>query len=121
MLACVYTTLAQPQPTASLTMHRNIVALCIALSIPSLAHAQRSPLIERGQQVYDNNCTTCHGTEMVHPGTGSYDLRKFPKDAKPRFDESVMKGKAPGMPGWTGVISAEDLEALWAYVLTGGK
>jgi hypothetical protein len=57
---------------------------------------------------------------MVNPGTVSYDLRKFPKESKIRFLESVSNGKN-GMPSWKGVLSGDDLERLWLYVLTRGQ
>jgi len=56
---------------------------------------------------------------MVSTG-GVFDLRRFPKDARERFVLSVTNGKLPGMPSWKGQFSAEDLELLWAFVLSGG-
>jgi len=75
---------------------------------------------EQGKGLYDNYCQTCHGEDMVNPGTASYDLRKFPKDGKSRFFESLINGKN-GMPSWKGVIALDDMERLWLYVLTKGK
>ena len=49
---------------------------------------------------------------------GAFDLRKFPSDQKGRFVASVTKGKNT-MPPWGDVLTAEDLDALWAYVMTG--
>ncbi|SNS88083.1 Cytochrome C oxidase, cbb3-type, subunit III [Noviherbaspirillum humi] len=95
-----------------------LIALTLLLAAAT-AHAE-VPLSEAGKSVYENNCITCHGPDMVNPGTVTYDLRKFPKDAKPRFLYSVMNGKG-GMPAWKGTLKPEDVEALWAYVLTEGK
>jgi hypothetical protein len=50
----------------------------------------------------------------------SYDLRKFPKDGKARFIDSVSNGKN-GMPSWKSAIALEDMERIWLYVLTQGK
>jgi mono/diheme cytochrome c family protein len=38
---------------------------------------------------------------------------------KPRFVRSVTNGKRT-MPAWSGVLNSEEVEALWAYVSTGG-
>lgn len=58
---------------------------------------------------------------MVNPGTVSFDLRKFPADEKDRFRNSVLNGKGQGMPAWRGTVSPEQIDLLWAYVMTRGK
>jgi len=75
--------------------------------------------VERGREVYEQYCQTCHGPDMVNPGTVSADLRRFPPEARNRFNDSVLNGKAPGMPSWRGLVTAEELDLLWAYVLAG--
>ena len=57
---------------------------------------------------------------MASAGSSSYDLRRFPKDAGERFTKSINDGKPPGMPGWKGQFSEQDLAHLWAFVLSGG-
>ena len=56
---------------------------------------------------------------MLDP-QGAFDLRAFPKDEKNRFLTSVSKGKNQ-MPPWGGLLSGDDIESLWAYVLEGEK
>jgi len=56
---------------------------------------------------------------MVSTGGGFFDLRTFPVDQKPRFVSSVTNGKR-AMPAWGGVLKAEEIESLWAYVSSGG-
>ena len=85
------------------------------------AQAARPTPAEQGRDLYETNCLTCHGPDMINPGTVSYDLRKFPVDAKPRFVNSVTNGKGQGMPAWRGVVTPEEVDLLWAYVLTRGK
>ena len=46
------------------------------------------------------------------------DLLKFPHDAHARFVDSVTNGKR-NMPPWDDVLSSDDIEALWAYVVAG--
>lgn len=76
--------------------------------------------VEKGKQLYAKNCLHCHGRNMVTPGTVAYDLRQFPESDKPRFETSVMKGKK-NMPPWGDKLSSEQIDDLWAYVLTRGK
>jgi len=57
---------------------------------------------------------------VASPGASSYDLRRFPKDAKARFAQSISDGRPPGMPGWKGQFSEQELAYLWAFVLSGG-
>lgn len=74
----------------------------------------------RGRALYAHHCSHCHGFNMVNAGNISYDLRKFPRDEKARFVNSVLQGKG-GMPPWASTLSAEQIDQLWAYVMTGGK
>lgn len=84
-------------------------------------HAEKPDAVERGRSLYEHYCLICHGHEMVaSAGSSSYDLRRFPRDAKERFVRSISEGKPPGMPGWKGQFSAQDLDGLWAFVLSGG-
>jgi mono/diheme cytochrome c family protein len=75
--------------------------------------------IKKGAATYSQNCSPCHGPRMLDP-QGAFDLRTFPKDQKERFLTSVSKGKNQ-MPPWGGLLSAEDIESLWAYVTEGEK
>ena len=98
-----------------------IALLCILfISQPALAQQTAgASQIERGREVYEQYCQTCHGPDMVNPGTVSADLRRFPPEARNRFNDSVLNGKAPGMPSWRGLVTADELDLLWAYVLAG--
>jgi mono/diheme cytochrome c family protein len=92
-----------------------LLAACAVLAPGALAQQDK---VERGRDLYAQYCETCHGPEMVNPGTVSFDLRRFPADARERFRNSVMNGKG-GMPAWGRVIAPEDVESLWAYVMSG--
>ncbi len=97
--------------------------LCAAVSllvVCNIGHAEGRFTAEQGKVLYDNYCQTCHGEDMVNPGTVSYDLRRFPEGSKARFLESVSNGKN-GMPSWKSVVTPEDMERLWLYVLTRGQ
>ena len=87
-----------------------------------MVQAQDAPVpeqIKKGSATYSQNCSACHGPRMLDP-QGAFDLRAFPRDQKERFLVSVSKGKNQ-MPPWGGLLSADDIESLWAYVIAGEK
>jgi mono/diheme cytochrome c family protein len=73
--------------------------------------------IRTGAAIYSRNCSPCHGSRMQNPDS-AFDLRKFPLDQHERFVSSVTRGKNQ-MPPWGDLLSAADVEALWAYVMAG--
>ena len=75
--------------------------------------------IKKGKAAYDQLCGKCHGKDMVNPGTGSFDLRKFPLDQKQRFYDSVNNGRGD-MPAWADVLFEGELDAIWVHVATNG-
>jgi cytochrome c55X len=77
--------------------------------------------VSKGKSLYATNCLHCHGLNMVTPGTVAFDLRQFPHNDKARFVNSVTNGKNNRMPPWGDVLKPDDIDNLWAYVLTGGK
>jgi mono/diheme cytochrome c family protein len=77
-------------------------------------------LVRQGQRLYQQFCLYCHGPNMVNAGANAYDLRRFPRDQRERFDTAVTTGQGR-MPGWGDVLTADELHALWAYVSTGGR
>jgi cytochrome c55X len=77
--------------------------------------------VAAGKALYGKNCLHCHGINMVTPGTAAFDLREFPHDDKARFVNSVTHGKNNRMPPWGDILKPEEIDNLWAYVLTGGK
>ena len=53
---------------------------------------------------------------MLDP-QGAFDLRKFPHDQRERFVNAVTRGKNQ-MPAWGDLLRPEEVEALWAYVIS---
>ena len=83
------------------------------------AAAAQSPAPEQirlGAGIYARNCSPCHGARMMDP-QGAFDLRKFPHDQRERFVNSVIRGKNQ-MPAWGESLKPDELEALWAYVVS---
>jgi len=86
-------------------------------------HADQGPPtraeFDKGEQLFGQICSHCHGPHMVNPGNVSFDLRKFPHNDESRFFNSVRNGKN-AMPPWKDVLKSDEIEAIWAYVRTGG-
>jgi mono/diheme cytochrome c family protein len=98
------------------------LALAACVLVNSHGRAQDAPApdqIKKGAAIYSQNCSPCHGPRMLDP-QGAFDLRAFPRDQKERYITSVAKGKNQ-MPPWAGLLSPEDIEALWAYTIAGEK
>jgi mono/diheme cytochrome c family protein len=95
-------------------------ALLICLLASSAPARAADGDVDQGRDTYQDLCSTCHGRDMVSPGTLSFDLRKFPTDDFDRFKRSVLNGKGTAMPAWAGKVSDEDVANLWAYVRSGG-
>jgi mono/diheme cytochrome c family protein len=74
----------------------------------------------KGEALFQSICAHCHGPHMVNPGNVSFDLRKFPHDDRARFLNSVRNGKN-NMPPWKDILKPDEVEAIWAYIRTGGK
>ena len=97
----------------------------LAGSLFAFAHAAsaqepfKPEQIRSGSETYARHCAACHGPRMANP-EGASDLRKFPRDQRERFLASVSKGKN-AMPPWGDLLKADEIDALWAYVATGGK
>jgi mono/diheme cytochrome c family protein len=75
--------------------------------------------INKGAAIFAQHCSACHGAHMADP-QAAFDLRRFPFDQKRRFANSVSQGK-DNMPPWGDLLTPEDIEALWAYVMAGEK
>jgi mono/diheme cytochrome c family protein len=97
-----------------MTMMRTIIAAAVlaALHIDHAA-AQDPAMIEAGGQVYEEHCAACHGEKLRSAGAMP-DLREFGDD-RARFDKAVLEGRGQ-MPSWQGILSAEQLDQLWAYI-----
>ncbi len=75
--------------------------------------------ISAGAEIYAVNCSPCHGARLEGLGS-AFDLRKFPRDQRERFINSITRGKNQ-MPPWGDFFKPEQLEALWAYVVAGER
>jgi mono/diheme cytochrome c family protein len=101
-------------------MIRNYAAAMLVIAAAAASVCAEAQDAEKGKQLYAKNCLHCHGRNMVTAGAGIYDLRQFPDDDKPRFETSVTKGKK-AMPPWGDKLTLEQIDDIWAYVMTRGK
>jgi mono/diheme cytochrome c family protein len=80
------------------------------------ANAQPSPAAQAGAAVYGLRCSPCHGVDLKNTSGGQvFDLRKLRPDERERFVNSVISGK-DNMPSWYGILSADEIDAIWAYI-----
>jgi cytochrome c55X len=95
------------------------VALMATLIAAPRATAQNADTdegrVDRGKRTYAENCSHCHGPNMLNSGTITPDLRRFPDD-KLRFFTTVKNGKNNKMPPWGDILDDDKIEALWAFV-----
>ena len=97
-----------------------LVGSLLAIAVPASAQdALKSEQVKTGSEAYARHSAACHGPRMADP-EGAPDLRKFPRDQRERFLTSVSKGKN-SMPPWGDLLKQDEIEALWAYVTTGGN
>jgi mono/diheme cytochrome c family protein len=75
--------------------------------------------VKAGADIYAQACAPCHGPRMQDSQV-PMDLRKFPPAERSRFIASVTQGKNQ-MPPFGSLFKAEEIEALWAYVIAGEK
>ena len=87
--------------------------------IPDVAAVNVSPdVIQHGKGVYLQRCSWCHGFEAL--GTGSYpDLRYANAATHSIWNAIVLDGAyiEKGMPAFGEYITAEDAQAIRAYIL----
>ncbi len=79
------------------------------------ADGPAAPTAEQGRQVYTSYCVRCHGINLAVSGGGAFDLRRFPRDDKARFERSVTEGLR-AMPAWGKILKPGQLDAVWLYI-----
>jgi len=94
-------------------MRMLVVASCCASVTPVVAAADEAKA--SGERLYERYCATCHGDDLQNNSGIAFDLRRLKADEHPRFVNSVQHGKN-AMPSWQGVLTQEQIEALWLYV-----
>ena len=77
-----------------------------------------APKIAAGKAVYSNRCSMCHGDGAASGGI-TPDLRFASAETHAIWDGIVIGGalQDKGMPGFPGILTAEDADAVHAYVI----
>jgi mono/diheme cytochrome c family protein len=73
-------------------------------------------LVAQGEAVYEASCAVCHGADLgggVGPALGAGSVVAGQDDAT--VSDVIVNGRA-SMPAWEGVLSAEDIEAVIAFI-----
>jgi mono/diheme cytochrome c family protein len=86
-----------------------------SVSVPVPATVPAPDPAEAGRKLYVMSCQRCHGIRLATLGIG-FDLRTFPQHDKERFLRSVSQGTPRGMPAWSGMLKAGQMDLLWAYI-----
>ena len=97
----------------------SMLALAGAPATAEEAQSFPKEQVGAGAELYAVNCSPCHGSRMQEPGS-AFNLRNFPHDQRERFMTSIVRGKNQ-MPPWGDFFKADQLEALWAYVMAGER
>jgi mono/diheme cytochrome c family protein len=95
-------------------LNRLQASILVSALMTAPAVAQDRAKIEAGAEVYDMHCATCHGERLRNTGAAP-DLLQLKPNERARFDEAVKDGKGQ-MPPWAGVLSAEEIDQIWAYI-----
>jgi mono/diheme cytochrome c family protein len=94
--------------------NRVTASILIGALMIAPAVAQDRAEIEAGAEVYEMHCATCHGERLRNSG-GAFDLLQLKPNERARFEQSVNDGKGQ-MPSWAGVLSAQEIDQIWAYI-----
>jgi len=108
------------------------LAACLALAgcdverRKSDAELGLNPQQASGRKIYDNYCDRCHRPDSTRgkkgPGLkGVFQHQFLPQTGLPANDERVtdiIRNGRPDMPGYSQVMSAQDMQDLLAYMHT---
>jgi quinohemoprotein ethanol dehydrogenase len=73
--------------------------------------------VQKGAEIFARTCAQCHGQLAVG---GVKDLRQMTRETHAQFNDIVLKGLRveKGMASFANLLSAEDTEAVHAYVIS---
>src|SRR5437868_2666324 len=82
--------------------------------LAQMAPVRAQSAADAGREVYAEHCAQCHGERLMATGAAP-DLKLLHADQRARFDEIVRDGKGQ-MPAWTGMVTDEEIDQMWAYI-----
>jgi alcohol dehydrogenase (cytochrome c) len=80
------------------------------------AAAGGAPDAAAGEEVFAENCSTCHGASGTG-GNGGPDLTTMPKAQEQAGAEEQVTNGGGGMPAFSGLLSEEEIKNVAAYVV----
>jgi quinohemoprotein ethanol dehydrogenase len=88
----------------------------VAPAPPPQAAGTTPAMIDQGRALFFANCAICHSNQHRSP---TPDLRRMQAGTHTAFREIVLKGLLlpAGMPRWDDVLSADDVDAIHAYLI----
>jgi mono/diheme cytochrome c family protein len=96
-------------------MHNTfLIWLAASVLAAAVTNAAAQDQAANGERVYEEHCQSCHGEKLRNAGAIP-DLRELGESDRAKFDKMVLEGRGQ-MPAWQGVVSAQELDQLWAYV-----
>ncbi len=112
-----------------------ILLACLALAVLGACDIERrksdaelglNPQQAAGRKIYDNYCDRCHRPYSTKgkkgPGLkGVFQHKYLPQTGLPANDDRVtdiIRNGRPDMPGYSQVLSAQDIDDLLAYLHT---
>jgi quinohemoprotein ethanol dehydrogenase len=89
--------------------------------VPPPPAPQDPAKVRDGATLFATNCANCHGQNAI--GSGPKDLRYIPTQAHTDFNDIVLNGKYKerGMAAFKDSLSAAQVEAIHAYVISRGQ
>jgi len=94
----------------------SLAAATVACSGSSAPETPTDPVLAEGQEIYNRNCASCHGTAGQGGGIGprlaGQVTESFPDIADQ--EQLIADGKG-NMPGWEDRLTPEQIEAVTRY------
>ena len=114
------------EPARSLTVGTGPGAVKIASTAPVEAKADPATAgpeaVSSGKEIFNGTCAHCHGPDAVQ-SERRIDLRllnhRYGDEMRTKFWTTVQEGRpAKGMPAWKEVYTDDQVESIYAFLLT---
>jgi cytochrome c551 len=101
--------------TLAIVVVLSLTGLLAACGSDDAAPTPSDPTLAQGQQIYQSNCRSCHGSKG-QGGTGMKLAGKVASDFPDIADEIAVIADGRGsMPAWKSKLSPEEIEAVARY------
>ena len=90
------------------------IGVLVGTAVLGIVPARAQSAVDAGRDVYTEHCAPCHGERLNATGAAP-DLKLLRAEQHAHFEQMVRNGKGQ-MPAWDGMITDEEIGAIWAYV-----